>query len=289
MSGRLDDFATPPPRAGGGLEPDGGAFVAPNSVVRRIWGNGDMVLFVFAGCAAEFALNRAVDWLFFTGALPRDPIGRLFSTAAYTKEIVFADVGTARRTLGRINAIHAAIERQRRRRIPDWAYRDVLYMLIHYSERAHELLARPLAPAERSELYDVFWRVGTGLGVRDLPATYAGWRADRQRHLRRDLARSAATDALYAQYRRALGGWRYRLLLGLQAVLAPQRVRALLGLRGGAALRPVVRLHPLLVRLRLRPLVQRLLMPAPYLAAVRELDRERQPCAKMTSPAIRRP
>ncbi|MDQ3244245.1 MAG: DUF2236 domain-containing protein, partial [Gemmatimonadota bacterium] len=44
-----------------------------------------MVLLVFAGSAAEFALNRAVDWLFFTGELPRDPIGRLFSTAAYSQ------------------------------------------------------------------------------------------------------------------------------------------------------------------------------------------------------------
>jgi hypothetical protein len=47
-------------------------FVDPGSVVRRIWGDGDMVLLVFAGSAAEFALNRAVDWLFFTGKLPGD-------------------------------------------------------------------------------------------------------------------------------------------------------------------------------------------------------------------------
>jgi hypothetical protein len=70
--------------------------------VRRIWGDGDMVLLIFAGSAAEFALNRAVDWLFFTGKLPRDPIGRLFSTATYAQQIVFADVSTASRTLDRI-------------------------------------------------------------------------------------------------------------------------------------------------------------------------------------------
>ena len=35
-------------------------FVVSNSVVRRIWGDGDMVLLIFAGAAAEFALNRAV-------------------------------------------------------------------------------------------------------------------------------------------------------------------------------------------------------------------------------------
>ena len=47
-------------------------------VVRQIWVKSDTVLFIFAGAAAEFALNKAVDWLYFTGRLPTDPFGRLF-------------------------------------------------------------------------------------------------------------------------------------------------------------------------------------------------------------------
>jgi len=47
-------------------------FVDRRSIVRRIWGDPDLVLLIFAGAAAEFALNRAVDWLFFTGEIPRD-------------------------------------------------------------------------------------------------------------------------------------------------------------------------------------------------------------------------
>src|SRR5215217_6832235 len=112
-------------------------FVSPHSIVRRIWGDADMVLLVFAGSAAEFALNRAVDWLFFTGKLPSDPIGRLFATASYAQEIVFADTLTASRALDRIRTVHEAVERRRGQVIPDWAHRDVLYMLIDYSERAH--------------------------------------------------------------------------------------------------------------------------------------------------------
>jgi hypothetical protein len=54
-------------------------FVAPGSIVRSIWGDADTILFVFAGSAAEFALNRAVDWLFYTGKLPGNPLGRLCS------------------------------------------------------------------------------------------------------------------------------------------------------------------------------------------------------------------
>ena len=137
-------------------------FVARGSVVRKIWGDPELVLLVFAGSAAEFALNRAVDWLFFTGKIPNDPIGRLFSTVRYAQEIVFADEDTARRTLGRINAAHGAVERQRGQRIPGWAFRDVLYMLVDYSERAHRLLYGPLRAAEREELYAVFRRVGEG-------------------------------------------------------------------------------------------------------------------------------
>ncbi|HEX2122488.1 MAG TPA: oxygenase MpaB family protein [Thermoanaerobaculia bacterium] len=247
-------------------------FVDRDSVVRRIWGNGDMVLLVFAGSAAEFALNRAVDWLFFTGKLPRDPLGRLFSTAAYAQQIVFADVSTARAALERMRAVHHAVERQRGQQIPDWAHRDVLYMLIDYSERAHELLARPLTAAEQHELYDVFSRVGTGLRIPELPPTYAEWKTDRELHLRRDLLHGEGTAALYAEYRNHLGPWRYQLLLRIQSILTPEHVRGLLRLQRAAWLRPLVRFYPLLVRAGLRSTIQQLLMPSTYLPAIRALD-----------------
>ena len=230
------------------------------------------MLLVFAGSAAEFALNRAVDWLFFTGRLPSDPIGRLFLTASYAQQIVFADALTASCALDRIRAAHEAVERQRAQSIPDWAHRDVLYMLIDYSERAHEALARPLSADEQAELYDVFYRVGTGLGIPGLPSSYTEWRADRECHMRRDLQHSKGTEGLYAQYRTHLGPWRFRLLLRIQALLAPDHVRELLRLKSAEWLRPLLRLYPMLVRAGARPIIQRLLMPSRYLAAVRGLD-----------------
>ena len=247
-------------------------FVFPSSIVRRIWGDGDMMLLVFAGAAAEFALNRAVDWLFFTGKLPNDPMGRLFATAGYAQKIVFADERSASAALDQIRAVHHAVERRRGRAIPDWAQRDVLYMLIDYSERAHELLARALSTDERDELYDVFYRVGTALRIPDLPAGYAEWRIDRERHMHRDLIRSEGTVALYAAYRHQLGRQRYRLLLCLQSILAPEHVRHLLRLKSAEWLRPSLRLYPILTRVGLRSLIQKLLVPAPYLSAVRALD-----------------
>src|SRR5262245_38362160 len=205
-------------------------FVSQRSIVRAIWGSSDLILLVFAGAAAEFALNRAVDWLFFTGKLPQDPIGRLFSTVRYAQEIVFVDEMTARRTLDRIYSIHKSVERARAAQIPDWASRDVLYMLIDYSERAYSLLHRPLSEAERRELYEVFYRVGEGLRIPELPESYAEWQDDRRRHLERDLEYSEFTRLLLGKFRLHLGGWRYEILRMTQAQLAPEQVRLLLGL-----------------------------------------------------------
>src|ERR1041384_2624890 len=92
-------------------------FVDHSSIVRRIWGDPDLLLLIFAGSAAEFALNRSADWLFFPGEIPRAPIGRLFSTVRYAQDIVFVDEDEARRTLDRINAQHSRVENERHQTI----------------------------------------------------------------------------------------------------------------------------------------------------------------------------
>ena len=263
-------------------------FVPPGSVVRRVWADADVVLLVFAGAAAEFALNRAADWLFVTGALPADPLGRLFSTAAAAQEIALGSRGGAERALARIRAAHAAVERRRGARIPDWAHRDVLYLLIDYSERAFAAVHRALTPAERAELYAVFRRVGAGLAIPELPGDYAGWRADRERHLLRDLAASPHTDALYAAYRVALGSWRYALLRQVQGALAPERVRALLALPRRPWVAGLLPLYPAVARRGLAPLVRRLLVPPAHLAAVRRLDRPPNAAGSGAPPGARR-
>lgn len=250
-----------------------GKFIERGSVIRDIWGNSDTILLVFAGSAAEFALNRAVDWLFYTGKVPHDPIGRLFSTARFAQEIGFADEETARRALDRINTIHSTLERQRGQAIPMWAHRDVLYMLIDYSERAYRLLHRPLTPDEQEELYAGFLLIGNGLHITELPANYVAWQRDRVRHLAEHLVVSDYTSVLYAQYRRHLGAWRYDLLLQIQGLLVPQRVRSLLKLNPRPPLARTLWTYPLVNRLRMRRLTQRLLIPSRYLPAVRQLDR----------------
>ena len=248
-------------------------FVARGSVVRRIWGDPEVVLLVFAGSAAEFALNRAADWLFFTGRIPSDPVGRLFSTVRYAREIVFADEEAARRTLGRINAAHAGVEALRGQAIPEWAFRDVLYMLIDYSERAHRLLYGALTIPEREELFAVFRRVGEGLHVRALPRSYEDWRADRRAHMEQDLAYGRHTALLYESYRRHLGALRYQLLLQTQALLVPERVRGLLSLNESAVFSAAVEVFASLPAPGLRALVRRVLLQPRYWGDVAELER----------------
>src|SRR3569833_1455046 len=107
-------------------------FVDKDSVVRTIWGKADTVLYIFAGASAEFTLNRAVDWLYFTGRLPADPLGRLFSTVGYSRRIIFSGHDTALHYIDQITAIHKNVEKSRGAHIPDAAYLEVLYMLIDY-------------------------------------------------------------------------------------------------------------------------------------------------------------
>jgi uncharacterized protein (DUF2236 family) len=249
-----------------------GDFVARGSVVRTIWGDPDLVLLIFAGSAAEFALNRAVDWLFFTGRIPADPLGRLFSTVHYAQRIIFTSTEEAQRTLASINAAHDRVEGQRGQRIPEWAHRDVLYMLIDQTQRAYELLCRPLTAAEREDLYASFLQVGRGLNVQELPTTHAEWQRDREVHLRRDLANSDFTKRLYEQYRRHLGPWRYWILLQVQGVLVAEPVRELLRLnRQRVLLGTSMQVYAWIRALGLQSLVQRALVPRRYWDEVQNL------------------
>jgi hypothetical protein len=187
-------------------------YVDKHSVVREIWGKGDTILFIFAGAAAEFALNKAVDWLYFTGRLPSDPLGRLFSTVTYSRKIIFSERDAALKVIDKMRDIHSGVEKSRGIPIPDWAYRDVLFMLIHYSVASFELLERKLTDPEKEEIFQVFNRVGTRMGLSGLPLDYPGWSIMRQEHLQENLLKSDFTVDLYRQYKKHLGKMRYRLL-----------------------------------------------------------------------------
>lgn len=249
-------------------------FVAESSIVRKIWGSADTILFVFAGASAEFALNKAVDWLYFTGRLPANPLERLFSTVAYSQKIVFASKEAALAAIDSITAIHKGVEAQRGRQIPAWAYRDVLFMLIDYSIRAYELLERPLTTAEKEEVFTVFYAIGQRMGIPGLPVSFGDWLTMRHQHLQQNLVNSHFTKHLYKQYKKHLGPIRYLLLRQVQVLLVPTAVRKLLPLVPVPLLWPVVQVYKLARLFNLQWVLKNAILPADYKERVRGLEVE---------------
>jgi len=247
-------------------------FVKEDSIVKNIWGKSDTILFIFAGASAEFALNKAVDWLYFTGKLPSDPLGRLFSTVNYAKTIVFSTETEAQNAIDSLRRIHTAIEKRRGYHIPDWAYRDVLFMLIYYSIAAYELLEHRLNAEEKEEVYDVFCRVGLRMGLKDLPLTYVEWLPVREAHLLDDLKKSDYTDDLFNQYKKHLGTLRYKVLIEGQKLVVPDLVKALLHFRSFSWLTPIVPLYKLSKHLKMDGIFKTILLPKAYKAQINALD-----------------
>lgn len=249
-------------------------FVDKRSVVRQIWGKSDTILFIFAGAAAEFALNKAVDWLYFTGRLPADPLGRLFSTVSYARAIIFSDRESALRTIDAMSHIHAEVEARRGIKIPDWAYRDVLFMLTDYSIRSFEVLERRMSSGEKEDVFQVFNRLGNRMGLKGLPEDFEQWERMRQRHLQENLQHSEYTDDLFSQYRKHLGAVRYRILVETQTLIAPHTVRELLGFRKVSLLHPLLSIYKASRSIRLDSLFKAIVLPAKYKKEIRTLERE---------------
>jgi hypothetical protein len=247
-------------------------FVDTHSVVRNIWGKSDTILFIFAGAAAEFALNKAVDWLYFTGRLPADPIARLFSTVSYAQAIVFSEKQSALNAIDAMASIHAKVEAHRASKIPDWAYHDVLFMLIDYSIRSYEVLERKMSSAEKDEVFQVFSRMGSRMGLSELPGTFEEWEKMRQMHLAQHLQHSRYTNDLFSQYRKHLGTMRYRILLEVQSLIVPQKVRDLLGFRKVSLLYPLLALYKMSKIIKADWLLKALILPAKYRKEIKALD-----------------
>jgi hypothetical protein len=247
-------------------------FVEQNSIVRKIWGKSDTILFIFAGAAAEFALNKAVDWLYFTGRLPADPLGRLFSTVRYARRIVFSPMTEANKAIDTMRQIHTAVEQNRGATIPDWAYRDVLFMLIYYSISAYELLEKKLSDEEKEEVFNVFYRVGARMGLMELPQTYHEWLPVRETHLMNDLQKSEYTVDLFKQYKKHLGPMRFKVLIEGQKLVVPHRVKELLHFSDFSLLTPVVPVYKISRVMKMDWLLKNILLPSDYKDQINELD-----------------
>lgn len=247
-------------------------FVKKDSIVREIWGDGDTILFIFAGASAEFALNKAVDWLYFTGNLPADPLGRLFSTVAYARQIVFSSQEDALKAIDQIAAIHHGVEQKRGKIIPDWAYRDVLFMLIAYSISSFEVLERKLSNQEKEEIFSVFHAVGQRMHIPDLATHYQQWLIQREIHLQNDLIASRFTKDLLLQYRKHLGLFRFQLLLQAQHLVCPWRVKKMLKFKSIIWLKPILSIYKLARMIKIHQPLKSVILPTDYRNQIKDLD-----------------
>ncbi|MDN3583222.1 oxygenase MpaB family protein [Mucilaginibacter flavus] len=247
-------------------------FVNQDSIVRKIWGKADTILFIFAGAAAEFALNKAVDWLYFTGKLPADPLRRLFSTVEYSRQIIFSSEENAFKAIDRINMIHKGVENSRGSQIPDWAYRDVLFLLIDLSIRSYELLEHKLSETEKEETFKVFNNVGMRMHLAGLPANYKQYLRMRQEHLQQDLISSDFTIDLYHQYKKHLGTPRYRVLKQAQLLVTPKAVHERLNLGRLPWLQLVIWGYKFLRLIKVEAFLRNALLPTTHKAQIINMD-----------------
>lgn len=247
-------------------------FTSDNSIVRKIWGKDDTILFMFGACAAEFALNKSVDWLYFTGKLPNDPLGRLFSTVEYARMIVFASEEKALQTIDHIKKIHEQVEDARQAKIPDWAYRDVLFMLIDYSIRSYELLERVMTLEEKKEVFTVFNAVGLRMGLIGLPENYAQFIHDRQKHLETNLINGHFTKDLFLQYKKHLGSFRYYLMLLVQSCMCHTIVKKQLKLKFGLISFTLIQLYKMSREINVDSFIKNQFLPDEYKERIKALN-----------------
>lgn len=248
-------------------------FVEDTSIVKKIWSTTDITLFIFAGASAEFALNREVDWLYFTGKLPGDPIGRLFSTVKYAQHIIFREEKEAISSIEKINAIHENVESARGIKISNDGYQDVLYMLIYYSISSFELLERRLSNEEKDEIVRTFARIGQQMHVRDIPADYSEWKRTYEHQIIRNLLKSSFTEDLFQQYRKHLGAFRYFLLLDIQRMLLSKHVNELLGLGRPRLVQLLVPLYRQIRKCGLHKQLILMMVPRRFIKQVEEMHR----------------
>jgi hypothetical protein len=145
-------------------------------------------------------------------------------------------------------------------------------MLIHYSIASFEVLERRLTEAEKEEVYQVFFRLGNRMGLKELPPDYVAWLPVRDRHMEEDLEKTNYTVDLFLQYKKHLGGFRYRLLLEGQKLVIPKRVAALLKLGRISGLTPILPLYKFSRILHLDGMIKSLILPRDYKKQISDLD-----------------
>jgi hypothetical protein len=145
-------------------------------------------------------------------------------------------------------------------------------MLIDYSIRSFELLEQKLSASEKEEVYSVFHRMGSRMGVKDLPINYQQWLQMRNSSIDENLLNGDFTKDLYKQYKKHLGWFRYLILKQAQTLLVPDKVNELLGLGKNLLSTPMLNLYKLSRIIRLKSLLKNVILPSAYKKEILAMD-----------------
>lgn len=194
-----------------------------SEITRTIWGDADNVLLIYAGAAAEFALNPENHWLFYTGKLPSDPLRRFEKTLQYQRKLFFTPQEVVPALAKHIKDIHSDLEQKRSReqgeiKISDQAYLQVFSMLIEYGILGYEYLQRrKMTDEERETYFSDIRSIALMMEIRDFPEDYCEYSTRRARMIESELHCNVFTQELMAAYRKSLAPFCYWGLLQFQA------------------------------------------------------------------------
>jgi hypothetical protein len=223
-----------------------------SETTRKIWGEPENVLLIYAGAAAEFALNPENHWLFYTGKLPSDPLRRFQETLRYQQRLFFMPEEAVPQVARHIKDMHRQVEVKRSKeegktKISDRAYLQVFSMLIEYGIAGYEYLhLRKMTRDEKEEYFNDILSVSRMMEIQDFPPDYHQYLTQRTEMVVRELQINPRTWELLESYRRALGRFRYWSLLQFQARFIDPILSRRLGLKAGFLFGLIYRFYPLI-------------------------------------------
>ena len=136
----------------------------------------------------------------------------------------------------------------------------------------YELLERKLTNPEKEEVYNVFYRVGLRMGLKELPHNYNDWLPVREAHLEENLEKSKFTVNLFEQYKKHLGFIRYNLLLGVQKLIVPKIAKDKLFKTNFSPLKPIIKIYKISRIIKMDSTIKNLLLPSEYKNQIKEID-----------------
>ena len=240
-----------------------------SEITRTIWGDAENILLIYAGAAAEFALNPENHWLFYTGKLPSDPLRRFEKTLRYQRQLFFMPQEAVPALARHIKDIHSDVEKKRSReqgeiRISDLAYLQVFSMLIEYGILGYEYLhRRRMTQEERETYFNDMRSIALMMEIRDFPGDYRRYLTRRTRMVVSELQCNVFTRELMDAYRKNLAPFCYWGLLQFQARFIHPILACRLDLKTNRFFGWVYWLYP---RVRFQPLIN-------YLAVIFRLEK----------------